>query len=105
MKLTTLKSGLQTIKPAIRPPHTERLRGRAAMTATARIKERDLYTCQQCGRITTELEVDHIVPLWKGGADTDANKQSLCAGPDGCHAKKTAREAAERASQGQCAGL
>lgn len=32
-------------------------------------------------------EVDHIVPLHKGGNDSDGNKQSLCGA---CHAAKTA---------------
>lgn len=40
--------------------------------------------------------VDHVVPLWAGGADTDANKQTLC---PCCSAAKTAREASERAAQ------
>lgn len=103
MRLQTLKSNLQPVAPRLQV-HTvkaERLRGRAAMKRTDRIKLRDRYTCQGCGRVTQELEVDHIVPLWQGGADVDANLQSLCAGPDGCHAQKTAREAAARATGGR----
>lgn len=96
-RLTTLKSTLQQLPARIaRPAINERLRGRAAMERTARIKARDLYTCQDCGRVTRELEVDHTVPLWQGGADVDANLGSLCID---CHAAKTAREAAMRAGR------
>lgn len=35
--------------------------------------------CQQEGRVTMATEVDHIVPLFKGGADEPTNLQSLCA--------------------------
>lgn len=44
--------------------------------------------------VTAAIEVDHVVPLWKGGADDESNYQSLC-GPDS--KAKTAREATERA--------
>ncbi|HET9817692.1 MAG TPA: HNH endonuclease signature motif containing protein [Rhodanobacteraceae bacterium] len=103
-RLTTLKSPLQRIKPRLQaqPITTERLRGRAAMDRSARIKLRDLYTCRACGRVTRALEVDHIAPLWQGGSDTDANLQCLCIA---CHAIKTAGEAGQRANVGQSAGL
>lgn len=71
-----------------------RLRGRALQARNARIKVRDLYTCQACGRVTDELEIDHIVPLSaSGGTDGDDNLQCLC---PACHAAKTKREAAGR---------
>ncbi len=35
------------------------------------------------------MEIDHIIPLWKGGADHQDNMQLLC--PD-CHSIKTFRE-------------
>nr|WP_276552630.1 HNH endonuclease [Streptococcus danieliae] len=47
------------------------------------IKERDEYTCQICGVSTAEqslllLEVDHILPVSKGGLSTEDNLQTLC---------------------------
>lgn len=54
------------------------------------IKERDLYTCQMCGRVTLEGDIDHRIPLARGGTDDPSNLQYLCREP--CHAAKTARE-------------
>lgn len=58
---------------------------RALMTQSlrSRIKERDDYTCQMCGisAQTTEnllLEIDHIMPLAKGGITSEENLQTLC---------------------------
>lgn len=58
---------------------------RALMTAKLRghIKERDLYACLQCGvSLAAEphllLEVDHIMPVSKGGLSTPENLQTLC---------------------------
>ena len=47
------------------------------------IKERDNYTCRRCGAsLAVEphllLEIDHIVPLSKGGMTTESNLQTLC---------------------------
>jgi len=58
---------------------------RALMTSKLReqIKERDYYTCKSCNISThTErnllLEIDHIIPLSKGGFTTESNLQTLC---------------------------
>jgi 5-methylcytosine-specific restriction endonuclease McrA len=47
------------------------------------IKERDNYTCKSCDISThTErnllLEIDHIMPLSKGGITSESNLQTLC---------------------------
>lgn len=42
--------------------------------------------CASSGRITAAVEVDHIIALRNGGADTDSNLQSLCRA---CHLSKT----------------
>ena len=51
--------------------------------------------CEECGLryYSSELRVDHIVPLADGGLDASANLQILC---NGCHLEKTARENRER---------
>ncbi len=49
--------------------------------------------CRQAGDVTNGQEVDHIVPLWQGGADDETNFQTLCI-PH--HKAKTAAEAKER---------
>ncbi len=45
--------------------------------------------CRAEDRLQPAVEVDHIVPLGKGGTGTTENLQSLC---KSCHSKKTARE-------------
>lgn len=50
-------------------------------------------TCARCGKLTaypSGFELDHRVPLFKGGDDTEDNCQVLCNGVNGCHEKKTA---------------
>lgn len=34
--------------------------------------------CEKEGRVELATELDHIVPICKGGADTDDNRQGLC---------------------------
>ena len=58
---------------------------RVLMTPKLResIKERDHYTCCNCGNSTlTEpnllLEIDHIIPVSKGGLTEESNLQTLC---------------------------
>lgn len=58
---------------------------RALMTQALRttIKERDDYTCQKCDANIYEernllLEIDHIMPLSKGGTSIESNLQTLC---------------------------
>lgn len=46
-----------------------------------RILKRDNYRCQICGRTAQDgitLEVDHIVPVSKGGKTVEPNLQTLC---------------------------
>lgn len=58
---------------------------RALMTSKLRqhIIDRDGHSCRQCGIGTAQephllLEVDHIVPVSKGGMTTEDNLQTLC---------------------------
>ena len=58
---------------------------RALMTNKLRefIKKRDNYTCCNCGNSIREepnllLEIDHIIPVSKGGCTVEENLQTLC---------------------------
>lgn len=58
---------------------------RALMTSKLRqrIKERDGYACRQCGASVQQepnllLEIDHIIPVSKGGLTAEDNLQTLC---------------------------
>lgn len=65
-------------------------RYRGVPTATARrIRDRDDYTCQICGR--PGYEVDHDQNVAAGGTDDDDNLRVLCTD---CHKPKIQAEAA-----------
>jgi 5-methylcytosine-specific restriction protein A len=105
-KLQTLKPRLKpagarlaTLAP-VRPGTVERVRGWRGVQDRERIRKRDNGLCQECqrnDRVSVGAAVDHIIPLWQGGTDDDANKELLC---QPCHDVKTAREARERARCG-----
>lgn len=40
--------------------------------------QRDRHRCQSCGQ-TTNLQIDHIIPLARGGSNDISNLQTLCA--------------------------
>lgn len=42
------------------------------------IYNRDGYRCCRCGRKTNDLEIDHIMPISKGGKTHPDNLQTLC---------------------------
>lgn len=77
---------------------TDRIRGRKLQ----RIRRRHLMTnplcviCEQRGRVTAATEIDHVVPLYKGGPDDDSNRQGLCRG---CHEAKTRSDLGQRQRQ------
>lgn len=61
-------------------PHAER---EGSATVRAEILERDGFACSQCGRGPDRvnriwLEVDHIVPINRGGSNDPANLRALC---------------------------
>ena len=49
-------------------------------------------TCELAGKLEA-YDLDHIIPLWKGGEDTEDNLQALC---PACHRGKTDMERVER---------
>lgn len=103
MKLTTLKPRLATLNTQrimAQPVEVERLRGRAAVDRRAKwLTVHPLCVeCEREGKVTAGKVVDHIIPLWKGGADDyEANGQTLC---DPHHDVKSKAEAAERSRGG-----
>src|SRR5690554_1011520 len=97
---------LRTLQPRLSPAPTRKLPepsgsagwgsgrgGRPWRRIRERILARDCYTCQHCGRVTDEPEVDHIKNIAQGGTDDDSNLQVLCAP---CHKAKTAQESVGR---------
>lgn len=62
-------------------------RGRVSNKMRFRIMERDGYRCRYCGRRGNgyNLEIDHIIPIAKGGKSTYDNLQTLC---HDCNVKK-----------------
>ena len=52
--------------------------------------ERDFYHCQSCGKTNSEanLNVDHIIPLARGGKNDLSNLQTLCSN---CNQRKRDR--------------
>ena len=62
----------------------------------ARALHRGRHRCARCGVVDKtgkSLEVDHVLPLERGGDHSDANLQVLC---KTCHAEKTSLEAVDR---------
>lgn len=70
---------------------TERLRGRAGQEQRLRrlMAEPLCRDCRDRGLVVPATVPDHIVPLAKGGTDTDDNIRCLC---DPCHRKRTAEQ-------------
>lgn len=69
----------------------DRLRGTSRQIMAARLRERN-PVCVRCaakGVVRLWTQMDHVVPLSKGGADDDTNVQGLC---DECHYEKTAED-------------
>ncbi|GCL38390.1 MAG: HNH endonuclease [Sphaerospermopsis kisseleviana] len=44
------------------------------------VYQRDKYQCQSCGKtsLETNLSIDHIIPLSRGGKNDISNLQTLC---------------------------
>jgi 5-methylcytosine-specific restriction protein A len=103
MKLSTLKPRIPALLDSSRisaPVQAQRLRGRAAVDRRENWLRRHplCVKCKQEGRVTVGHEVDHIVPLWRGGLDDyETNGQTLC---DQHHLSKSAKESSERARGG-----
>jgi len=68
-----------------------RLRGRGLIARNARLLQREplCRICKALGLVSVATEVDHIVSLFRGGKDEEANLQPLCVP---CHHRKTVNE-------------
>lgn len=53
-------------------------RGKVSNKMRFSIYQRDNNRCCMCGRRTKDLEIDHIIPIAKGGKSTYDNLQTLC---------------------------
>jgi 5-methylcytosine-specific restriction endonuclease McrA len=96
-KLSMLRSKIMTIDTRQGSGAViERIRGWKLHKIRERILLRDCYTCRRCGRVSIDLEVDHIVPLHLGGPESDENRQSLCRE---CHDTKSEQEEKARGYQ------
>ena len=94
-RLQSIKRKVDTIDLSRGSAAVKRIVGRKLQRIRDRILLRDEYTCQnpECGRVTVDLMVDHIVPLHLGGQESDANRQCLCST---CHDLKSEAEGKER---------
>lgn len=68
-------------------------RDKTAAAARRRLRHlRENPLCVEClklGRTRVAVELDHVVPLHKGGSNDDDNLQGLCRP---CHSAKSAQE-------------
>jgi len=62
-----------------RPPKAPGERTSLSVRTRYQVLKRDLYRCRICGKTGVELEVDHVVPVARGGSDEMENLQTLCA--------------------------
>ncbi len=61
-----------------RPPKAPGERTTLSVRTRYQVFKRDLYRCRICAKTGVELEVDHIVPIARGGSDEMENLQTLC---------------------------
>lgn len=99
-KLTMLRPRLVTLPTAHRQAPPDRIRGGRLQAMRERVMRRDGGLCQPCrllGLAVPAIEVDHVRPLWDGGADRETNMQAICVP---CHLAKSAAEARRRSGGG-----
>lgn len=98
--MKTLKPTIRTIDTRIAKvgSGTKRLTGNSRYAAVKKFTRENARLCAECtrrGLVGFGDDLDHIVPLWQGGAESDLNRQWLCRAH---HKEKTALEAALRSS-------
>jgi len=84
------------LMPGERPAATT-LRTRTRPEVRDRIVKRDGGMCRYCGRKATRyLQIDHLLPLSRGGTDDDVNLVAACPPCNGQKGNKTVEEAGMR---------
>lgn len=69
-------------------------RGTLSAAVMRQVAAAQRWECRACATLLpAAFQIDHVNPLWAGGADSLDNLQALCAN---CHADKTQREAITR---------
>lgn len=75
----------------LRAYHSKNQRKLATRELRERIMIRDNYTCQLCGKYMPDevgLQIDHIIPVAKGGKTVTSNLRVLCSKCNGSKADK-----------------
>lgn len=65
----------------LRAYHSKNQRKLATRELREKIMQRDSYTCQICGKYMPDeigLQIDHIIPVSKGGKTVESNLRVLC---------------------------
>lgn len=95
---------LGELRPLVHVPRakrdgaTERIRGREGAEIRDRILTRDMGVCRcaectRAGMLLPAHQVDHRIPLFEGGLESDANRYAI---NRECHREKTACETSRR---------
>jgi 5-methylcytosine-specific restriction endonuclease McrA len=100
--MKTLKPSIKTINTSLvrAGGKTERITGNSRIAIVRKFERNNPRLCATCARLGLVAygdELEHIVPLWQGGAESDLNREWICK-PH--HQIKTAAEAKLRASGG-----
>ncbi len=70
--------------------HSKKQRKRMTKDLRLQIMQRDNYTCKYCGKYMPDevgLQIDHIIPIAKGGKSISSNLQVLCSKCNGRKSK------------------
>lgn len=80
------------LERTVRDLATQPRQRRVTERTKKRIASAQRWKCADCAELlSSAFQVDHVVPLWKGGSNDESNLRALC---PNCHALKTQEEAA-----------